>query len=99
MVDAKPPLTNFQGEVDRGRAHDPAPSGIPHITNLFFFILTKNCCMLHPTLKNKIILALLKVVCPCDPYLVHFIFKVQDPIYMLTSIEYISKSSGFHFLK
>ena len=32
----------------------------------------------------------MKVACPYNPYRMHFIFKVQNLIYMFTSIEYIS---------
>ena len=74
--------------MDRGRAQQSGTFGQPPQTkSKKFKIPTDNCCLLRPTSKNKIALAFFKVAYPYNSYQGHFIFKVQNPLYMLISIE------------
>ena len=47
----------------------------------------ENHCPPRPTSQKTIALAFLKATSPQTPYWVHFISKVQNPIYMFTFIE------------
>ena len=82
-ADTKPPPTNFQGEVDRGQGPQSSTLGQPPKNKSEIFKSQPNkCCLIRLTLKKTIALASLKAACPYNPYWVHFILKVQNPIYL-----------------
>ena len=74
------PPTSLSEEVDSGRAAAPQ-------RNRDFLDLPENFCPPCPIFKKIIIFAFLKVTSPQIPYWVRFISKVQNPMYMFTSIE------------
>jgi hypothetical protein len=50
-----------------------------------------------PNFEKDIALAFLKAALLQIPHWVHFTFKVQNPMYMFTSIKEISDWMGFHY--
>ena len=89
-ADIKPPPTIFSGEVDTG-------SGSPPRKKSRFYGPIRKLLPILADFGKIIFLAFLKVTYLQIPYWVHFISKVQIPICMFISIEYISNWLGFHF--
>ena len=78
--DVKLPVMNFSGESDSGRGNRPSKK-------LEFLGSDRKLLPARPILKKLIALAFFKAIYQQIPYWVHFTFKVENPIYMFTSIE------------
>ena len=80
MGEVKPPPTSFSGEVDTSRGSPPSKKSR-------FFGPNQKPLSTPPNFEETIALAFLKATYPQIPHWVHFTFKVQNPIYIFTSIE------------